>query len=93
MWEVAWLQERFHRFLAPAGAAKGTHVGPKLEACCGQVRTCLHFNGPFLDLEVELQLRRLLTSILGRFWGVRENQKLGFRIGGVAIFVFSAIIT
>ena len=39
MWGVTWLQERVSQILAPAGAAIGTHFGPKLGACCGQVGT------------------------------------------------------
>ena len=50
MWGVTWLQERVSQILAPAGAAIGTHFGPKLGACCGQVGTFWGHLGDEVDI-------------------------------------------
>jgi len=43
-WEACWghlgSQIDFHRFLVATGTREPSHLGPKLEPCCGQVGTC-----------------------------------------------------
>ena len=53
-WEACWEQGGskigFCNFLAPAGAAKGPDVGPKLGSCCSQVGTFWRHFGVEVDI-------------------------------------------
>ena len=71
-WGTCWAKVSpkigFCNFFLPPGPPRWSHVGPKLEACWGQVGNFWCNFEIFCGVEAGLQLRSLLTSIFCGFW-------------------------